>query len=77
MQTTNAITKLTKAGFQVTNSGNRYQAIANCQVISFFDQSGDITCINVRSANDCSDSRQDYSAGVFCNNLSQAIKLAH
>ena len=77
MQTTNAITKLTKAGFQVTNSGNRYQAIANCQIISFFDQSGSIICINVRSQNDHDDAMSDYNAGVFCDNLKQAITLAH
>ena len=77
MQTTNAITKLTKAGFQVTNSGNRYQATANRQVISFFDQSGSIICINVRSKNDHDDFVSDYSAGVFCDNLKQAITLAN
>lgn len=77
MQTINAITKLTKAGFQVTNSGNRYHATANNQVISFFDQQGSVICINVRSQNDHDDAMSDYSAGVFCDNLKQAITLAH
>ena len=77
MQTINAINKLNKAGFQVTNNGNRYEAKANRHIINFFNQSGDITCINVRHQNDQDDSLQDYCAGVFCNNLTQAIKLAH
>jgi hypothetical protein len=77
MQTTNAITKLTKAGFQVTNTGNRYQAKANRQVISFVDQQGSIICINVRGQDDHDDAMSDYSAGVFCDNLKQAITLAH
>jgi hypothetical protein len=77
MQTTNAITKLTKAGFQVTNTGNRYQAKANRQVISFVDQQGSIICINVRGQNDQNDAMSDYSAGVFCDNITQAIRLAH
>jgi hypothetical protein len=77
MQTTNAITKLTKAGFQVTNTGNRYQAKANHHIIRFFDQQGSIICINVRGQNDHDDAMSDYSAGVFCDNLKQAITLAH
>ena len=77
MQTTNAITKLTKAGFQVTNTGNRYQAKANRHIIRFFDQQGSIICINVRGQDDHDDAMSDYSAGVFCDNLKQAIALAH
>ena len=76
MQATNAIKKLTKAGFQITQKGNRYWAQAGQNIISFFDQAGSVICINVRSINDESDSQSDYSAGVFCDNLSQAIRIA-
>lgn len=77
MQTLNAIKKLTKSGFEVIQNGNRYIAKANRHIVSFADQGGDIICINVRSQNDHDDVLSDYSAGVFCDNLTQAIKLAH
>lgn len=76
MQTTNAIKKLSKAGFSVAQSGNRYSAKIGCNVIEFHQQDGEIICIRVRSANDHDDVMSDYSAGVFCDNLSQAIRLA-
>ncbi len=76
MQATNAVNKLTKAGFAVTQSGNHYSAQAGRNVIEFYQQDGEIICIRVRSANDQDDVMSDYSAGVFCDNLSQAIRLA-
>lgn len=75
MQTTNAIKKLSKAGFEVTQNGNRYYATMNKSVVSFIDQYGRTICIKVRHENDHDDLRSDYSAGVFCDNLTQAIKL--
>ena len=77
MQATNAIKKLTKAGFQVSQNGNRYNATANGQVIRFIGQLDRIICINVRSENDHDDAMTDYSAGVYCDNITQAIRLAH
>lgn len=77
MQTINAIKKLEKSGFQVVQTGNRCTAQTNQYVISFFDLYGDITCINIRHQNDHSDAMSDYSAGVFCGNITQAIKLAY
>jgi hypothetical protein len=76
MQATNAIKKLVKAGFDIKQTGNRYMAQAGRNIISFFEQSGNIICINVRSSDDQNDAQSDYSAGVFCDNLSQAIRLA-
>ena len=78
MQVTNAIKKLNKAGFEVTNNGSRYYVNGKRHVISFIAQeSGDITCIKVRHENDEDDMRSDYSAGVFCDNLSQALRIIH
>jgi hypothetical protein len=76
METQNAIKKLAKAGFEVKQTGNRYFAQAGRNIISFFEQSGSVICINVRSSNDQDDAQSDYSAGVFCDNLTQAIRLA-
>jgi hypothetical protein len=77
MQTSNAIKKLNKAGFQITQTGKRYSAKANSHVIDFIEQNDSIICIKVRSMNDHDDAVTDYSAGVWCNNLTQAISLAH
>ena len=77
MNVTNAIKKLNKAGFEVVQNGNRYNAKANGQVIRFINQSDRVICINVRSENDHDDVMTDYSAGVYCDNISQAIRLAH
>ena len=76
MKATNALKKLTKAGFVVTQSGNRYSAQAGRNVIEFHQQDEDIICIRVRSVNDRDDVMSDYSAGTWCDNLSQAIHLA-
>lgn len=76
MQALNAIKKLAKAGFEIKQTGNHYLAQTGRNIISFFEQSGDIICINVRSSNDQDDAQSDYSAGVFCDNLAQAIRLA-
>ncbi|WP_216081126.1 hypothetical protein [Aliarcobacter butzleri] len=40
------------------------------------DEDTTITCIRARRKNDLDDSMTDYSAGVWCDNLTQAIKLA-
>jgi hypothetical protein len=76
MNAANAIKKLNKAGFEVSQNGNRYNAKANGQVIRFIEQSERIICINVRSENDHDDAMTDYSAGVYCDNITQAIRLA-
>ena len=77
MQTINAIKKLNKAGFQITQNGRRYSAKANRYVIDFIEQDESIMCIKVRTENDHDDAMSDYSAGVWCNNLTQAISIAH
>jgi hypothetical protein len=77
MNATNATKKLVKAGFEITQTGNRYMAQKASSIISFVVQSESVICIKIRSQNDRDDSQSDYSAGVFCDNLTQAIKLAY
>jgi hypothetical protein len=77
MQLSNAIKKLDKANFEITQNGKRYSAKANRHIIDFIEQDGSVLCVKVRSENDMDDSLSDYSAGVWCDNLTQAIKLAH
>ena len=77
MQITNAISKLTKEGFKVINVNNRwYSARRNNDIVEFIDQDNDAICIKSRSVNDEDDIMTDYSAGVFCDNISQAIRLS-
>lgn len=80
MTITNAIKKVTKAGFKVTQNGQRYSAKKDgVNYLVEFSQNGSediITCIGARHENDHSDSQQDYSATIYTNNLSQAIRLA-
>lgn len=76
MQVTNALKRLVKAGFAVTQIGNRYGAQSGRNVIEFHEQDGKAICILVRSVRDLDDVQSDYSAGVFCDNLSQALQIA-
>ena len=79
MQLINAIKKLNKSGFEVFNNGNRYKAkkVGLKYVVEFISQEELIMCIRARRENDRDDSQSDYSAGMWCNNLAQAIRLAH
>lgn len=76
MQVTNALKKLVKAGFEVTQTSIFYSAKSGRNVIEFHEQDGKAICIRVRSVGDLDDVQSDYSAGVFCDNLSQAIQIA-
>ncbi len=80
MKVTNAIKKLEKAGFKVTNDEGNFFATAGNEIIEFFhsgDGSEEVACIRVRSADDYDDSMRDYCAGVFCDNITQAIRHTH
>jgi hypothetical protein len=81
MTTTNAAKKLTKAGFTLkeTRPGS-YHAYSpsTAYVIEYFrnGSSDSITCICVRRFDDKHDSQSDYSAGVWADTITQAIRLA-
>lgn len=77
MKLINAIKKLEKYT-EVKKDGIFYQAVKGSEVIEFIDNGGmgEITCIKVRRINDHDDSMTDYSAGVFCDNLTQALKIS-
>ena len=81
MKYSSAIKKLIKNGFEVKEDDGQVWATKDNQEIDFFcngkfSQDGNICCIRVRSVNDKDDPYTDYCAGVFANNLSQAIRLA-
>jgi len=79
MKVTNAIKKLEKAGFEVIKDAARYSARRKNDIIEFIQNGGgsdQAICIRIMSANDRDDMMTDYSAGTYCDNLSQAIRLA-
>ena len=78
MKLQNAINKLTKLSLKVTKDGQFYSARTQRYVIEFSKNghSDEITCIRVHSINDKDDFMSDYCAGTWCDNLSQAIRLA-
>lgn len=81
MTITNAIKKVTKAGFTVTQNGQRYSAKKEGlkYLVEFLKNGSEdlAICIGVRHESDHSDSREDYSATIYTNNITRAIKLAH
>jgi hypothetical protein len=77
MTTANATKKLVKAGFQVTAVGRRISAKKGFRVIELTAGSEEtIQTVRVRAACDSDDIVHDYTAGVYCDNVTQAIKLA-
>ena len=79
MTVANAVKKLSKAGFEVTSNRTGYTGRKGSQVIEFGRVSTDsdtIFGVKVRSASDNDSAICDYSAGVWCDNISQAIRLA-
>ena len=76
MKTVNAIKKLEKAGAEISIQGRRIYAYIKNDVIEFLDKDGCAMCIKIRNKNDHDDSMTDYSAGVWCDNITRAIRLA-
>jgi hypothetical protein len=78
----NAIKKLEKNGFKVEESKHikgRYIATLenNRHHIEFIDQDGEVIVIDLRTKGHDDDVMTDYHAGIFCDNISQAIRLCY
>lgn len=80
MKIANAIKKLNKEGFTVTEAHGFYSAKkSGCKKLVEFHRNGrsdEATCIGYRRENHRSDSMTDYCATFFCDSLARAIKLA-
>lgn len=79
MTVANAIKKLEKSGLKPYRVGNVVFARNHRLEISFLingreEDNYGITAINVRGLGDKSDSMRDYCAGVFYDNLTQALR---
>jgi Fe2+ or Zn2+ uptake regulation protein len=75
----NAIKKLEKAGFTVEHNHGYHATKQGCGEVIDFHQNGRedyVTCIRVRAAWDKDEIQTDYCAGVFVDNISQAIRIA-
>jgi hypothetical protein len=80
MRIQNAINKLHKAGFTVTEDHGFFTAKKdNCRRVVEFSRNGrsdEATCIGYRHENDHSDPPSDYCATLFCDSLAAAIRGA-
>ena len=80
MKIKNAISKLTKAGFNISNEGNKYTAAkVGCKYVVEFIRNGssdETACIGYRHQNHFSDSMSDYCATFFSDSLTKAIANA-
>lgn len=80
MQVQNAIRRLERHGFTPRPGFNapRYSYEKDGEIIEFSTNPGSthVHTIRVRRAEDHDDAMQDYCAGVFVDNLSQALRLA-
>lgn len=80
MTVSNAIKKLNKAGFEVSNSGQMFSAKKQgCRKLVSFVRNGntdEITCVGFRHQDDHCDIQSDYCSIIFCGTITRAIKLA-
>jgi hypothetical protein len=80
MKVTNAIKKLEKAGYTITNSGMIFVAArANSnRVIEFIRNGGsdEIAVIKVRGSGEANDPMTDYYCGSYANTITQAMRYA-
>jgi hypothetical protein len=76
MTTANAVKKLEKAGFTVTNERNIFKAAkaGSRRFVQFIKDGGSdwVTCVKVVCIADAA----DHTEGVYCDNISRAIKMA-
>ena len=77
MKLANAIKKLATVG-EVTQSGAKYSATSGNYVVSFYANRDNTaaTGFKVTHIKAMDDHSSDYFAGTYCQNLTQAIKLA-
>lgn len=78
MKLTSAIKKLSKYG-EVKQDGNLFWADIKSNVVQFRTTMGDgamASGFRVRSKSDKDEIMTDYFAGVWCDNLTQAIRVA-
>ena len=81
MKLENALKKLQTLGLTTQSIGNQYTTIVGKNIIEFRvgifgDNLNNIGLIRVIGKDERDDFMHDYCAGVFCDNLSQAIRLA-
>lgn len=81
MKITNAIKKLEKAGFTVTNNGLFYFGMkAGLRSYVRFSRNGDgdtVATVGIRTHGEQDDSQADYFATTYCDSIAQAIRWAN
>lgn len=80
MKVKNAIKKLEKAGFEITESGVFFSAKKPGSRLVEFSRNGggseEVVCIRTRMATDIDDPMTDYCAGCWHDTITQAIRFA-
>lgn len=82
MKVQNAIRKLERAGFtprtNLADTRYSFDSPSGRDVVEFATNPGceHVIIIRVRGVNDRDDHHQDYIAGVYADNMTQAIRLA-
>lgn len=78
MKIENALKKLDKAGFIVSQNGMFFHANkkGSNHEINFISNEGGVQCINVKHCLEKADFLTDYFPGTWCDSITQAIKLA-
>lgn len=62
--------------FWLELNGNNIEFMANGKINEDDFSATDITCIRVKRSNENDDPMTDYYPGIWCDNLSKAIRLA-
>ncbi len=77
MTTLNAIKKLEALRLKINHSPNtrEYWVSGAKDLLTFHEQDGHLIIIKVQGHNDKDDPMTDYSGGVFCDNLTQALRM--
>lgn len=78
MTVQNAINKVNKWA-EVKHDGYSYVARKGNRIIEFTrnGHSDSVATIRIRSISDSDDSQSDYTAGVFCDSIAQALRLSN
>lgn len=77
MKTINAIKKLETLGLKINHNPETREYWVNGakDLLSFYEQNEKLIIVKVQGRNDKDDAMTDYSGGVFCDNLSQALRM--
>lgn len=77
MKTSSVLKRLAKHGVEVKigDPNKQYSAVANGQLLTWWDQEGDTQCFHIKGVHEQDDLMTDYFPGCFPKTLRWAMKL--